>query len=206
MLGKAFTLNGQIERITVALLTRWEDTQVLKWVVLSMHMISADDRELVQQLIEDVNILSGMIGPDRNPTPQAARAIVAPILRRWICEQLFYKSRLVLPHKVQFAIFEFPVAVDNCRKGTYEHWIGLLSYNGVGISSMLPRKDLILPDGRTTIPIPRDDGGRAPVARIGKKFFDQPMFYWQRRLYTPGCKFSRSRQQARRRAPRLPSG
>lgn len=71
---------------------------------MSESMLAPNDRELVQQLLDDIGILDDqfLVGV---PRPAATRAIFVPILRRWIAEGLFHRvQKLILPMQATFAV------------------------------------------------------------------------------------------------------
>jgi hypothetical protein len=97
--------------------------------------ISADDRELIQQLLDDTGIVEAhFVGG--LPTPQATRVTFVPILRRWIAEGLFFRAqKLLLPHQVRFLLTSNRADVKMCKAGVMEHWMGMLDFGGIGIST-----------------------------------------------------------------------
>jgi len=145
--------------------------------------LASDDRELIQQLLDDVGILEDqfLIGI---PKPPATRAVLAPILRRWVAEALFFKAqKLIMPVKVNFAIMSNAHATKLCEDGVYEHWMGVVVFGQIGVGKSQVAQKYLGPDGKPTIPL----GDRAvapPEPQKAKRFFEQKMFFWKGQFYT----------------------
>jgi hypothetical protein len=140
--------------------------------------MSPDRVERIHVLIEDAEVLGELSKPDQRPTPAAARTIIVPILRRWIHDGLFYEAqRELLPHEVQFELFEEPVAIANCEKGILSQWMALTQLGGIGIGS-----SQIAPAWLSRLDqVPRDNGNSAK--RKGSSFFEQKVFFWEGQFY-----------------------
>jgi hypothetical protein len=145
-------------------------------------VLTADDRELINQLLEDVGILESQF-VTRTPKPSAARAIFAPILRRWIAEGLFYKAqKLILPDRVRFSVTSDVQAIELCNSGSYEHWMGLIVFSNIGIaiSQMTSEYLARVEKDRSQL---RNTNAHAEL-RDAKAFFRQKMFFWKEKFYT----------------------
>lgn len=141
-----------------------------------------NNRELIFQLLEDVALLHEALTERQLPTPQTARALIAPILRRWICEQLFHKVQSRLrPHIVRFGLFEMPNTIAHCEDGDVEHWMTMIDLNGFAFSAVLPNPSLIREDGSS--PLSRRLDSTERTLRPSKMFFEQRMFFWKRNFY-----------------------
>jgi hypothetical protein len=96
----------------------------LAWSSLAMHAsqrLTASDRELIQQLLEDVGLLESSFAVGI-PKPPAIRTIFVPILRRWIAEGLFYQAqKFVRPVQATFPISSNRHAVQLCKAGVYRN-------------------------------------------------------------------------------------
>lgn len=146
-----------------------------------------DEQELIFQLLEDAVTLKRQFSWDPisqvwdGPSPAITRASLTPILRRWISEGQFYRAQmLVQPHKVTFNIPNQGHDLKLCAAGVYEHWMGEVSYSGIGISAgLLAQKYRNNPHLIARPP-------SAPKASLhsAKEFFEQKMFFWKGRTYT----------------------
>jgi len=147
-----------------------------------ISVLTTDDRELIHQLLEDVGILESQFAT-QIPKPSAARAIFAPILRRWITEGLFYKAqKLILPNRVRFSITSDVRAIELCNSGSYEHWMGLIVFSNIGIAiSQMTSEYLARVDkDRSQL---RNTNAHAELQEA-KAFFHQKMFFWKEKFYT----------------------
>jgi len=140
--------------------------------------LSAEDRELIQVLLDDVGVLESLLlgGP---PSPQQARATFGPVLRRWIVEGLFHRvQKLANPHAIKFPLRSEAQSVKFCQAGIFVHWMGQIEIGtlGVGIRQVAPEY----------IPEQQKYGLRAtePAPQVARQFFGQKMFYWKGRFYT----------------------
>lgn len=143
-----------------------------------LRALAADDRELIQQLLEDINIIESqfLFGV---PMPSAARSTVAPILRRWLAEGLFYKAqKLVLPKTITFLVHSNGHSAKLCKAGVYEHWMELVLFRGIGVSSSLVAAKFLGKDGRPTIDLDRSNNIK-PMPQKASTFFNQNMFFWK---------------------------
>jgi len=140
------------------------------------------DRELIQQLLDDIGIVDEQF-LEKLPKPSAARAIFAPILRRWIAEGLFFKAqKLVLPLQVSFPISDNEHAVKLCELGMFEHWMGLVAFDRFAIATSKIAEDYLRSGGKPVSPLGSDTGNAAP--QKASTFFNQKMFFWKDKFYT----------------------
>lgn len=133
-----------------------------------------------------MGILRPMVVPPSGqivrPSPQAARAIIAPILRRWISEQLLHRvQRLFGPKMLTFPLLEMPNTVERCSAGLIEHWFTATELGGVAISMSLPKSSV--PANLAGLDT-SGDGHGGWVRRPVRAFFEQKVFFWQGRFYT----------------------
>lgn len=144
--------------------------------------ISGEDRELVHQLLDDVGVIGRLLTP--RPQPAQIRATFAPILRRWIAEGGFFKAqKLILPRQVTFLFGTNPQSVKLAKAGVYEHWMAVISFDSVGVSSAQVASKHIDHDGRPGVAI--DHGLQTrPIAHRAHEFFGQKMFFWKGQFYT----------------------
>jgi hypothetical protein len=106
--------------------------------------MEARDRELLFQLIEDVSIITTMVGEGMRPMPFAARAILGPMLRRWLSDGMIHKvQRLLRPTTLEFELRPMNEVVDACQAGKIENWMNYIQFDGVGISSLLPMPEYV---------------------------------------------------------------
>jgi hypothetical protein len=144
--------------------------------------LASGDRELIQQLQDDVGILEAQFVTGI-PKPAATRAIFAPILRRWIAEGLFHNAqKLILPEQVGFAITSNAHAIKLCKVGVYEHWMGLIVFGTIGIAAGLIAKKYLGPDGKVTTQL--GDTSAHPTPQKASVFFGQTMFFWKGNFFT----------------------
>ena len=145
--------------------------------------LTSEDRELIQQLLDDVGVLEDQFSTGL-PKPPAVRATLVPILRRWIFEGLFYKAqKLILPEQVGFLITSSGQAGKLCKAGVYAHWMALLAFGGisVGVSQVAPK--WLGPDGKPITHL--DDGANPrPASQKANIFFKQKVFFWKGEFYT----------------------
>jgi hypothetical protein len=141
-----------------------------------------DDRELLQQLLDDVGILEDKFRIEV-PKPSVARTIFVPILRRWIAEDLFFKvQKFILPKKVEFLIPNHDGAIKLCEMGVYEYWMGLVMFGGIGAAiRKIAQQHLGLGGKPLSEP---DDRDYEEKPRKAKAFFEQRMFFWKGTFYT----------------------
>lgn len=145
--------------------------------------LASDDKELVSQLLEDVQILEDQFA-EGLARPSATRAIFAPILRRWLVEGLFFKAQqFVLPHQVNFPIRSNAKTLKLCKAGFYIHWMGLVEVNQFAVSTMLPDVEVLKKQGMAGSEL-HDPASQFVMPQRAKSFFDQRMFYWKSRFYT----------------------
>jgi hypothetical protein len=145
--------------------------------------LTPGDRELVQQLLDDVVILESQFATGL-PKPSASRAILVPVLRRWIVDGLFYKAqRLALRHEVRFAIRSHAEAIKLCKRGVYAHWMGVLEFGTIGVGLGRINQNYLNPDGTSKIAMDRTVNV-LPAPQQAKTFFEQRMFFWKQEFYT----------------------
>jgi hypothetical protein len=145
--------------------------------------LASKDRELIQQLLEDVGVLESQFSTGL-PKPQTARAILAPILRRWIAEGLFYQAqKLIRPEQVGFPIVSSGKAVKLCKAGVYVHWMGLLVFDTISVGVGQVASKYIGPDGKPTIQL-HDGMPPRPTSQKPSIFFGQRLFFWKGKFYT----------------------
>jgi hypothetical protein len=96
------------------------------------------DRELVLQLLEDIILLQAPKGAPQSPA--LVRTTYTTVLRRWLLQGLFYKAQhLIRPqHEVSFRVVNEEDTLPLCHQGFYEHWVGSLVLDDVGISMWRP--------------------------------------------------------------------
>lgn len=145
--------------------------------------LTSDDRELIQQLLDDVEIVEDQFRIGL-PKPPATRTIFVPILRRWITESLFFTvQKLILPHQVAFPIRSHAHAIKLCKAGVYEHWMGIVIFGTIGVSTGKVAQKHLGPDGKPITQL-HDGKGHEAVPQKASTFFDQRMFFWKGQFYT----------------------
>jgi hypothetical protein len=120
----------------------------------------------------------------RRPSPAQIRTTLSPILRRWIAAGDFFATqKLILPHQVSFLLRTNPQSTKLAKAGIYEHWMALIEFDSIGISTAQISRKYLGPDGKPTIMI---DGGYQtnPIGHRAKEFFGQKMFFWKEKFYT----------------------
>jgi hypothetical protein len=147
--------------------------------------LTPDDRELIQQLLEDVGLLEAPFSMGI-PKPAATRAIFTPILRRWVAEGLFYKAqKLILPNgPAVFPITSNAHAIKLCKAGVYEHWMGLVLFGTIGVAIAQVANKHLAPDGKPIAQLDDGSSSARPTPQRAKIFFDQKMLFWKGQFYT----------------------
>lgn len=144
--------------------------------------ISANERELVQQLLDDVEILRAhfVVGI---PKPSATRVVFSPVLRRWIAEGLIHQvQKLIRPETLLFETFNSGPDVKLCKAGIYEHWMGMVLFDTLGISTGRLTEGYRGPNAKA---VHRgNERPDKPIPRRASNFIDQRMFFWKERFYT----------------------
>lgn len=142
--------------------------------------ITANERELIQQLLDDAEILEApFVGGV--PKPSATRAVFSPILRRWVAEGLVHQvQKLMRPEELQFEIFNSGPDVKLCKAGVYEHWMGMVMFDTLGVATGRLTENYRGPNAK---PVRRMDPGK-PVPHRVSDFVDQRIFFWKERFYT----------------------
>jgi hypothetical protein len=147
--------------------------------------LTSDDRELVQQLLDDVGLLEArfILGI---PKPAETRAHFTPILRRWIVEGLFHQAqKLILRNgAVGFPIVSNAHAIKLCKAGVYEHWMGVVYFGTVGVATAKVAQKYLASDGKPTTQLNDSSTHTQPSPQPAKLFFDQRMFFWKQQFYT----------------------
>ncbi len=141
-----------------------------------------NDRELVRLLLEDVQILDKYL-VFGEPSPQEARAVLLPILRKWICEQKFYNAqKSIAPIKIKFNIYSNSQAVKLCDSGYYESWMCMTTFRKIGIGSSRVAKRFLNADGKK--PSLQDPRKVESHPQEAKQFFKQKMLFLKGNFYT----------------------
>lgn len=145
--------------------------------------ISSNSREMVQQLLEDVDTLDEQFKLGL-PQPHKIRAIISPILRRWIVERLFFNAqKLILPNLIEFSFTRSPQSIKQCERGVYEHWMELIELNAMQFSTWLLSKKY-----SNTNQVPRDSFNnnekRILLLHKAPKFFEQKIIFLKESFYT----------------------
>jgi hypothetical protein len=144
---------------------------------------TADDRELVHQLLEDMRAIHDQFVAGV-PKPSANRTVFAPILRRWIAEGLFFKAqKYLLPLRCTFMVYSDSHNINLCKAGMYEHWMASVMFRGMAISIGLPKTKYLGKNGMpnsefNSLGPPQEAGQSASI------FFKQKMFFWKEQFYT----------------------
>ena len=140
-------------------------------------VLSQNDRELVQVLLDDVALIENKLLVAL-PSPPEIRAMFSPILRKWMLEPQFHRlQKLIRPRTMRFPIIGNGQAVKLCEAGQFEHWMGVMFIGTIGVSTaQVAQKHL----GKKP-PSPRVP---AAVPQLAKHFFGQKMFYWKDAFYT----------------------
>lgn len=136
----------------------------IRFKIRDVTTLSADDREMVHQLLEDVKLLQASFTHGL-PRGSALRATFVPILRKWIVEAGFFKvTKLIQPHQPSFLIRKTPDFVKNYKSDNQVSWMAQLRFGdiGFGIGSQTPVK----------------------TPQRASEFFRQTMFFWKGTLYT----------------------
>ena len=139
--------------------------------------LNSNEREMILQLFDDAEIIGSLFEGGGLPAPAITRVVFAPILRRWIVEDVFFRAqRLIQPHQVLFQTTSSDGAKSRCRDGMYEHWLEAVDFGNLRISVRLPAKKYLNTDmGKDDVP--------QGAAVHGKAFFTQKMFYWDSHFY-----------------------
>jgi hypothetical protein len=141
-----------------------------------MNSLPANDRELIQQLLDDTRVLSDTFTIGR-PAPALVRTLFAPVLRRWIVEGGFFKAaKLIRPHEPIFEIMTIPNAVKLCKSGVYEHWMAGFTFDGLYVGA-----GLLTEPHRSNPPAKVHP---VTASHRANAFFTQKMFFWKGQFYT----------------------
>lgn len=98
-------------------------------------MIPRNDRELVHQLLEDVETILGVPNFPR-PSPAIVRTIFVPVLRRWIVEPNFFAAqKLLRGQEIKFEVAINGNAAKLCEVGYYEHWMAVVLFGRIGVGA-----------------------------------------------------------------------
>jgi hypothetical protein len=144
--------------------------------------MTPDDRELIQQLLDDVGILEDQFRIGL-PKPSATRTIFAPILRRWIAEGLFFTAqKLILPDQVAFPVPSHAHAIRLCKAGVYEYWMGLVMFGTLGVATGKVAEQHRGPNGMPKTQL-ADGKDYQAAPQKASTFFHQRMFFWKGRFY-----------------------
>ncbi|MBB2670698.1 UNVERIFIED_ORG: hypothetical protein GGE44_000239 [Rhizobium esperanzae] len=134
---------------------------------------------LIHQLLDDINVLKLLTPENGRPSPEMTRTAIAPILRRWICDQLFHQVQRLLRQKIiRFEIWENKQAVENCAQGYMHHWLSMINLGTFLVGAGLPKEQFIAADGKWTFPM----GEASKVRYPSHKFFNQIVIYWNGRF------------------------
>ncbi len=141
-----------------------------------MVALSPNDRELLQQLVDDARLLAELTSG--RPAPALIRTTFAPALRKWVVEDGLFKAvKLVQPHRPKFEIMTIPDAIKHCKAGVYEHWMAMIMFGTLGICY-----GLLAEEYRANPPFQK--ANPVTVYHPAHTFFDQKMFFWKREFYT----------------------
>jgi hypothetical protein len=143
--------------------------------------LASTDRELVLQLFDDVVILETQfsMGVPKSPL---ARAVLVPILRRWIVEGVFFKAqKLIQPDQVRFAVSSNSQAIQQCEAGLVVEWMELMIFGTTGVSFSRVPPEHIGPDHQ---PATYSKSSFQPSPQRPKIFFEQKMFFGKGQFYT----------------------
>lgn len=139
-------------------------------------IITNEDRELVLQLLEDVEVISDALNVVL-PKPVVIRSTFVPLLRKWIVEGGFFKAAsLIRPHRPTFEIITGSNEVNLCKSGVYEHWMALIVFGSIGVGSALLSERY-----RKNPPITAKS---VSVSHLANAFFTQKMFFWKGKFYS----------------------
>jgi hypothetical protein len=142
------------------------------------------NRELLLQLLDDTAMLTEVLAVGSRPTPAACRALLVPMLRRWVADGQFYQVQKVLrPHAVKFPLHLMRKTVERCEAGAISHWMGVIEVDQIGMGMLLPAPEFINADGSNRLAV-EDDAKGQPSLMPASAFFNQRLFYWKKQFYT----------------------
>jgi hypothetical protein len=140
-----------------------------------MVALSPNDRELLQQLLDDAGILSQFAA--QRPAPAMIRTTFAPVLRKWIVEGDFFKARkLIRDHEAKFEITTVTDDVKLCKAGVFESWMAAFRFEDLLIGFRIAADKQS--DNTPSQPKPYTAYHKASV------LFNQNVFYWKKQFYT----------------------
>jgi hypothetical protein len=88
-------------------------------------------------------------------------------------------QKLTRPGRTHFDIPTYAEGLDRCKKGAYEHWMGLLMFGDIGIARAQVSANYVAAHGHPG-PVAKDP----PQPQTASTFFNQPMFFWKGEFYT----------------------
>lgn len=145
--------------------------------------LSAADRELVFQLLDDVAIIGDAV-TTIVPKPAAVRTVLVPILRRWIAEGLFFRAqKLILPYQVRFETYCDGESIECCKAMKLVHWMEVMAFGSVGVGIAQVAPEHIGPDGKPTFNRSKQDRAER-IPHKPSDFFDQNILFWDGDFYS----------------------
>jgi hypothetical protein len=143
--------------------------------------MTTHDRELLHQLLEDWSVIQSHLAV-WPPKLSIARAVFAPILRRWIIERNFFRAQRVFGAPITFDIYSEGAFLKLCKAGVLEHWMGFIRFPPLEITTSRLSEPYRGKNGQATVPIPTTRPSPAP--QEAKQFFQQRIFFWRGKFYT----------------------
>lgn len=143
--------------------------------------MSAYNRELVQQLLEDTNLIEMSLSSNV-PSPATIRALFGPILRKWVSGNDFHKvvNLLPSPSEVKFESIYNTECIAACKTGLFKVWMETVAVNGkmFAITKSFRSEDDIKQREYFYYII---NNHRVPMSP--KEFFQQPVFFWNSKFH-----------------------
>ena len=102
-----------------------------------MSLTNDDKKRLIELLLEDLVILERDAGNKSvTPEPSIIRAIITPILRRWICDRGLIAIRNdALKSPINFSVYDHEEHINACKNKQLSSWTAPLGINEAYISS-----------------------------------------------------------------------
>lgn len=132
--------------------------------------LTIEQRQLVRILLDDYHVL-GRDVEDRRilPTPPIIRAVISPILRKWLVEGAIYQLGKVKQTQFAFSVYSSDDVIEQCVAGRMLFWLELIRLFGNRISTGCPI------DPSFAVPM----GNPRPVDLKTSKFVSQKMIYFE---------------------------
>ena len=148
-----------------------------------MNQINDETRELILQLLDDTLTLEKQLKYSV-PSPSESRAVLIPILRKWINDDNFFHiQKLIEKSKHPLFTINKDDGPTLCEDGYYERWMGLIIFNNIGIATAQVAKKYIK-NGEVKASKRSQNATIKAIPQRASIFFDQKIMFWKNNFYT----------------------